>query len=99
MTDTAQFYCRRNIKTPFRDVIYHDSSGFKMQVFNLQSERFIPDGREVHFFGDNHGDILAFESIGYNNHNLSLVTAAIRWYADYLEYGEMTIYKHNPIHP
>jgi hypothetical protein len=90
------FICLQNPHYPFRDIIYHQESKFKVQVYNMQHEHFVPNANEVHFFGDDHGDELAFETVSYNNQSERFIKAAIAWYSLYIAYPEMKVYRKNP---
>lgn len=91
------FECRKGLMPNQRDIICDRDGSLQIQVFNQREELFKPDRNEVHFFGDNFGEILAFETIGYHSESETLIKDAIQWYAQYLGYPQMKIYNRNPI--
>lgn len=93
-----RFQCLKGGMPNQRDIIYNKTTGCKIQVFNQREELFLPEKNEVHFFGDNFGDVLAFETIGYQNESEAFIRAAIEWYAEYLGCPKMKIYRNNPIY-
>ena len=92
-----KFECRKGLMPHQRDVICDKEGELKIQVFNLREELFHSQESEVHLFGDNFGDILAFETINYHNQSEHLIRDAIMWYAQYLGNPQMEIFKDNPI--
>ena len=96
MKEVSEFECRRHPEFPNRDVICHKHSNFKIQVIDLRTSTFRPMMAEVHYFGDNHGDELAFETIHYFKQSEAFILAAIDWYASYLEYTGMKVYTKRP---
>ena len=91
------FECLQGGMPEQRDIICERSINLRIQVFNQKNELFKPNKSEVHFYGDNYGEILAFETIGYQNQSEALIKDAINWYAVYLGFPEMKIYSVNPI--
>ncbi|WP_256013653.1 hypothetical protein [Desertivirga xinjiangensis] len=91
------FECGKGAMPNQRDVILERETNLKIQVFNQSDELFVPNGKEVHFFGDNFGEVLAFETIGYQHESEAFILSAIKWYADYLGFSKMKIYRNNPI--
>ena len=45
-------------------LIIHADTGLVVQTFSLEHEPFNPCPDEIHLFGDDHGEWLAFETIG-----------------------------------
>ncbi|TZF83106.1 hypothetical protein FW774_12455 [Pedobacter sp. BS3] len=93
-----KFECRQGCMPNQRDIIYDRKTSLQIQVFNQRDELFVPGKNEVHFYGDNFGDILAFETIGYRNESEALIRDAIKWYAAYLGCPGMIIYAANPLY-
>jgi hypothetical protein len=79
-----------------RDVIVHNKSGLRVNVFGLEVDDYHPAAGEIHIFGDDHGEWLAFETEGWNGENLNLITQAVVWYARYLDYPQMNIVTEDP---
>lgn len=78
------------------DVIVHHATGIRVNVFGLEVDNYNPTTGEVHIFGDDHGEWLAFETEGWNGENLDIITQAVVWYARYLDYPEMQITEDDP---
>lgn len=79
-----------------RHSIVHDESGLRVNVFGLEVDDYHPAAGELHIFGDDHGEWLAFETEGWNGDNLDLITQAVVWYARYLDYPQMEIRTEDP---
>jgi len=79
-----------------RDVIIHDPSGLRVNVFGLEVDNYQPTKGELHIFGDDHGEWLAFETEGWNGEYLDIISQAVVWYARYLDYPEMNISTEDP---
>jgi len=79
-----------------RDIIIRGATGLCVNVFGLEVDDYQPTKGEIHIFGDDHGEWLAFETEGWNGENLDLITQAVVWYARYLEYLEMNIQTEAP---
>jgi hypothetical protein len=79
-----------------RDVIVHGETGIKVQVYGLEVDDYRPVSGELHIFGDDHGEWLAFETVGWNGGNLDIITQAVIWYARYLDYPQMNIQTEDP---
>lgn len=79
-----------------RDVIIHDPSGLRVNVFGLEVDNYQPTKGELHIFGDDHGEWLAFETEGWNGEYLDIISQAVVWYARYLDYPEMNITIEDP---
>lgn len=93
----ANLTCIRDSQPPYRTLIYDQGGKLRIKVINMQEEAFVPLRAEAHLFGDNFGDILAFETIGYSGQSPEELEAAIRWYAVWIGCPEMKIYKENPL--
>ncbi len=74
-----------------RDIILLPETDTRICVYNLGLEPFIPHPAELQFYGDDYGDELAFETIGWKEGELDLIRAGIQWYAGYLDYPEMEL--------
>lgn len=77
-------------------IIVHADTGLRMQIFSLEHEPYIPDPKEIHLFGDDHGEWLAFETIGWKGEPIEILKGAIVWYARYLDYPEILIIDEDP---
>jgi hypothetical protein len=89
--------CTRDNHYPFRDLIYDQGGTLRLQVFNRQTERFKPSAFELHYYGDNFGEELVFETIGYKGENEQDIEALIRWYSHWIGYPKMKFYKNPPL--
>jgi hypothetical protein len=79
-----------------RDMIFHRDGTLRVSVYCLDEESFEPDPNELQFYGDNNGELLAFETLGYNMEEPGLIIQAIRWYANYVGNPEMEILAEDP---
>ncbi|GAA4326449.1 hypothetical protein GCM10023149_29280 [Mucilaginibacter gynuensis] len=79
-----------------RDVIVHAETGVKVNVFGLEVDQFQPTRGELHIFGDDHGEWLAFETEGWNGEHFEVIQQAVLWYARYLDYPQMSIQTEDP---
>jgi hypothetical protein len=59
-------------------------------------DQYQPAKGELHIYGEDHGEWLAFETEHWDGDNLDLITQAVVWYARYLDYPEMTISTEDP---
>ena len=74
-----------------RQIISHGETGLRVNVYHLENEPFYPVTGELHIFGDDHGEWLAFETEGYHRDDLQIFASAVTWYARYLDYPGMQI--------
>ena len=81
------------------DEIVHDLSGLKIKVFSLRTAGFSANPVEIHYFADDAGEWLVFETIGYHDHDLTIVDGAIVWYARYLDNTDLQILEGDPRPP
>ena len=81
------------------DIIIHDETGHRVHVFSLENKTFEPTKGELHFFGDDHGEWLAFETEGWTTETLAIFSNAIIWYAVFLDWPEMQITTRDPRPP
>jgi hypothetical protein len=79
-----------------RDVIIHGETGLRVHVFGLEVDDYHPTPGELHIFGDDHGEWLAFETEGWSKESMDIITGAVVWYAQYLDYPEMNIQTEDP---
>jgi len=79
-----------------RDVIVHGESGLRVHVFGLEADNYAPAPGELHIFGDDHGEWLAFETEGWSSESMQIITGAVIWYAHCLDYSEMNIQTNDP---
>lgn len=77
-------------------VIVHEATDLRVQTFSLENEPFTPDAKEIHLFGDDHGEWLAFETMGWQGEDVSILRGAMVWYARYLDYADMLIIEDDP---
>ena len=77
-------------------VIVHAETGLRVQTFSLEQEPFTPDEGELHLFGDDHGEWLAFETMGWKGEDFFLLQGAMIWYARYLDHPDMLIIAADP---
>ena len=74
-----------------RDVIVHGETGFKINVFRLEKEIFVPKDGELHVFGKDKKEWLAFETCGWNAEKLAIMSAAVLWYSEYIGFFEIQL--------
>ena len=74
-----------------RQIIAHGETGLRVNVYHLENEPFYPVMGELHVFGDDHGEWIAFETEGYHPDDLQIFASAVTWYASYLDYPDMQI--------
>jgi hypothetical protein len=74
-----------------RHTIVHGPTGLRLQVYSLEQEGFLPTEGQLHVFGDDHGEWLAFETEGWNGGEIQVFSNAVLWYAAYLDYPFMEI--------
>lgn len=94
--DQSIFLLLKDSKDNCRDVIRHRDGDLKVRVYCLSKDPYEPDPSELQFFGNDNGEILAFETIGYDGSDPLLVIESIRWYADYIDNPKMEILAENP---
>ncbi|WP_256012364.1 hypothetical protein [Desertivirga xinjiangensis] len=94
--DQSVFLLVKDSHNPCRDVIRHRDGDLRINVFCLDKEEFEPNPSELQFYGNDHGQLLAFETSHYDGNDPLLVIEAIRWYADYIENPRMEILAENP---
>lgn len=78
------------------DIIVHGPSGIRLYVYNLELHDFRPEPHELHVFGDDHGEWLAFETEGWRDGGFEIMGNAVMWYAMYLGYPAMEITTDDP---
>jgi hypothetical protein len=74
-----------------RDVIVHGETGFKINVYRLEKEIFVPKDGELHVFGKDNKEWLAFETSGWNTEKLEIISAAVLWYSEYIGFYELQL--------
>jgi hypothetical protein len=82
-----------------RDIIVHGETGLRVNVFGLEVDQYEPTPGELHIFGDDHGEWLAFETEGLSREDLDVLSGAVQWYARYLDYPQMQIRADDPRPP
>lgn len=90
------FLLAKDADNACRDIIFHRDGTLRVRVFCLDEEDFQPDPGELQFYADNNGELLAFETYGYNMEEPGLIIESIRWYANYLDNPEMDISAEDP---
>lgn len=79
-----------------RDTIVHGATGTRLNIYSLENEDFHPAKGELHIFGDDHGEWLAFETVGWKGGETGVISGAVLWYAVYLDYRAMNITTEDP---
>ena len=79
-----------------RTTIIHGPTGVRLHVYNLELDDFRPTPGELHIFGDDYGEWLAFETEGWNGGDIQVFSNAVMWYAVYLDYPAMEITTEDP---
>ncbi len=70
--------------------IYHQESGLKIMIYPLHINRhFQPSNDELCFYGQLFQWWHAFETIGFQEHQLDLIPAALEWFAALSFYPQM----------
>lgn len=94
--DQSIFLLVQDSNDECRDVIRHRDGDLRIRVYCLNKDKYEPDPSELQFYANDNGEILAFETSGYDGSDPLLVIEAIRWYADYIENPKMEILAENP---
>lgn len=76
-------------------MIVSEGSDLRIAIYHLGIEPFKPTPGKNVFYGDDHGDLLAFET-PFKAENFNEVSAALKWYATYLDYPEMNLVLRDP---
>ena len=82
--------------SPCKDIIYHRDGTLRIGVYCLDAGGFTANYEEVQFFADDHGEMLVFETMGYNGEEPGLIIEAIRWYASYIQNPGLEILADDP---
>jgi hypothetical protein len=90
------FLLAKDTENICRDMIFHRDGTLRVCVYCLDEEPFEPNQNELQFYGDNNGELLAFETRGYNMEEPGLIIQSIRWYANYIGNPEMEILAEDP---
>jgi hypothetical protein len=90
------FLLAKDPENSCREVIFHRDGSLRMGVYCLDAENFEPKDSELEFYGKINGELLAFETIGYDMEEPGLIIQAIRWYAKYMEDPDMEILAEAP---
>lgn len=76
---------------PKRDIILNPSKNLSIEVFAMFDE-FSFDPKEKQYYGDDHGDPLIFQTVGYAGQQLIDIELSILWYAaNLLDYPDMEL--------
>ncbi|MGX5687880.1 hypothetical protein [Arcticibacter tournemirensis] len=94
--DQSVFLLVQDSHNACREVIRHRDGDLRIKVYCLGQEGFEPDPDELQFYGNDNGNLLAFETSGYDGSDPLLVIEAIRWYADYIDNPRMEILAEDP---
>ena len=94
--DQSIFLLVRDSHDDCRNVIRHRDGDLKVRVYCLGKDKYNHDASELQFYGNDNGELLAFETVGYDGSDPLLVIEAIRWYADYIDNPKMEILAENP---
>jgi hypothetical protein len=73
------------------DVIVHGETGLKINVFKIEREQFVPLIDELHVFGRNTREWIAFETAGWDDKKLDIMSGAILWYTEYKDCKDMQL--------
>jgi hypothetical protein len=83
---SAAFYLvHRNTQT----FITCPALGLRIDVYNLEKELFMPTAGRLDFYGVTPVACYAFETEIPKLPNLDSITAALQWYAAYVQYPDM----------
>ena len=94
--DQSIFLLVKDSKDDCRDVIRDRDGALRVRVYCLSKDNYDPEPSELQFYGNDNGEILAFETVGYDGSDPLLVIEAIRWYADYIDNPKMEILAEPP---
>ena len=76
---------------PKRDIIINTSKNLSIEVFAMFDE-FLFDPEEIQYYGDDHGDPLIFQTVGYSGQQTLDIELSILWYAaNLLDYPDMEL--------
>jgi hypothetical protein len=73
------------------DIIVIVGVNTRVKVFNLTEQVFLADPAELRFYGKTNNNQLVFETQGWSPANLTMVTAALQWYANEVGHPNMKI--------
>jgi len=69
--------------------IYHPESGLKINIYPLFNYPFSPQSQEICFYGRLFQWWHAFETEGFQEHQLEVISQALKWYAELSFYPQM----------
>ena len=76
---------------PKRDIIINASKNISIEVF-AENDKFNLDTNEIQYYGDDHGDPLIFQTVGYDGQQVNDIEFSILWYAaNLLDYPDMEL--------
>lgn len=90
------FLLVKDVENICRDMIFQRDGTLRICIFCIDEDNFEPKVTELQFYGDNNGELLAFETRGYDMEEPGLIIEAIRWYTNYLGNPEMEILAEDP---
>lgn len=94
--DQTVFFLVQDSLNSCRQVIRHRDGDLRIRVYCLNHDEFEPNPDELQFYANDNGELLAFETSGYDGSDPLLVIEAIRWYADYIDNPKMEILAEDP---
>lgn len=90
------FFLVKDPNDACQDIIRSRDTDLKIMVYCLDEMDFIPEPEEIQLYADDHGNLLAFETINIKSEDALDFAAAIQWYAKYIGYPEMEILPEDP---
>jgi hypothetical protein len=69
--------------------IWHPESGLKINVYPLFNYAFSPNPNEICFYGRLFQWWHAFETVGFEEQHLEVISEALKWYAEISFYPQM----------
>lgn len=90
------FFLVKDPKDACRDIIRSRDTDLRIRVYCLSEIDFKPHPDEIQLYADDHGDLLAFETINIKAEDALDIASAIQWYAKYIGYPEMEILPEDP---
>ncbi|MDF3078541.1 MAG: hypothetical protein K0S09_2430 [Sphingobacteriaceae bacterium] len=89
------FFLLKNPDDDCHDVIRMRDSNLRIKILCLNGSKYSEPTDKLVFYGNNKGEVLAFESAD-NQNNFYKILDAIRWYSQYIENPTMEILSHDP---
>ena len=92
MLDT-NFYLNH---TESGNAIYDEKSLLRINIYNLEDNKFRPNPTELQFYTINRGRYIAFETVDIKAYLRPLVANALLWYAQYIGQPDLHISTQDP---